>query len=199
MKLNAPALVVRSVRLTIAGVAAIIISACSEPVAPGAMGPSTFPSQVPSPSLMESVETQRNNLTFPLLNGSVRVVLLEGNNTAGTINGDYSGSSSNSIPGRATATLGIRIRNTTGAASGITAVKADGTGAFIGEGTFTLSLSLATAQGSVVAKVQGTSVISSCSADQRIVVTMRGTGSAPRIGKVAVELQHEVGSTGCFD
>lgn len=198
MKLNVPVFLVRSFRLTIAAVAAVIISACNEPLAPGTIGPSTFPSQVPSSQPAESVDTQRQNATFPLLNGSLRAVLTEGSSTVGTIGGAYSGSSSNPVPGRATATLGIQISQTTGVAYGITTAKADGSGAFTGEGEFTLSLSFATSQGgTIVAKVRGRSAIS-CSSEGRIWVTMRGTGSAPRIGNVAVELQHEVENGNCF-
>jgi hypothetical protein len=198
MKMNASVFVVRSFRLTIAAVAAVIISACSEPLAPGAVGPSTFPSLVPSSSAAEIVEKQRSDATFPLLNGSLRAVLTEGSSTVGTIGGGYSGTSSNASSGRETATLGVRIRQKTGVVSGVTTVKADGSGAFTGEGEFTLSLSLVTSEDrTVVTKVRGTSAIS-CTAEGRIRVTMTGTGSAPRLGTVSVQLQHEVGNTNCF-
>lgn len=198
MKMNVSVFVVRSFRLTIPAVAAVIISACSEPLAPGTIRPSTFPSEVPFSRPAEAVETQRENATFPLLNGSLQAVLPEGGSPVGRIGAGYSGSSSDPIPGRATATLGVRIRQTTGVASGITVVKADGSGAFTGEGEFTLTLSLATAQGETIAvKLRGTSAISSCTDEQPIQVTMRGTGSTPRLGTVNVVLQHEVGNTVC--
>jgi hypothetical protein len=198
MKMNVSVFVVRSFRLTIAAGAAVIISACSEPLAPGTNGPSTFPSLVPSSPLAEIVDQQRPDATFPLLNGSLRAVLTEGSNTVGTIGGAYSGSAANSSSGRETATLGVRVRQKTGVTSGVTTVKADGSGAFTGEGEFTLSLSLVTSEDrTITTKVRGTSAIS-CTAEGRIRVTMRGTGSAPRLGNVSVELQHEVGNTNCF-
>jgi hypothetical protein len=198
MKMNAPVFVVRSFRLTIATLAAVIISACSEPLAPGTIGPSTFPSLVPSSSPAEIVDKQRSDATFPLLNGSLRAWLTEGSSTVGTIDGGYSGTSSNPSSGHETATLGVRIQQKTGVVSGVTTVKADGIGAFTGEGEFTLSLSLVTSEDrTIVTKVRGTSAIS-CTTEGRIRVTMRGTGSAPRLGNVSVELQHEVGNTNCF-
>ena len=197
MHMNVSVFVVRSFRLTIAAVAAVIISACSEPLAPGTIGPSTFPSLVPSSPLSEIVDKQRGD-TFPLLNGSLRAVLTEGSKPVGTIGGAYSGSAANSSSGRETATLGVRVRQKTGVASGVTTVKADGSGAFTGEGEFTLTLSLATAQGETIAvKLRGTSTISSCTDEQLIQVTMRGTGSTPLLGTFNVVLQHEVGNTFC--
>ena len=199
MKMNISVLVVRSFRLTIAAVAAVIISACTEPLAPGTIGPSTFPSLVPSSSPAQSIDTQRTTATFSLVNGSLRVVLTEGSSTIGTINGVYSGSSSNPIPGRATATLGnVQILQATGVVSDVTTVKAEGSGAFIDEGEFALTLSLLTSEGrTIVVKVRGTSALS-CTAEGRIRVTMRGTGSDPRLGNVAVVLQHEVTESTCF-
>lgn len=200
MKMNVSVFAVRSFRVTIAAVAAVIISACSEPLAPGTIGPSTFPSQVPSSGPAQSVETQRQNATFSLVNGSLRTVFTQGGSTVGTINGTYSGSSSNPIPGRATATLGnIQIRQATGVVSGVTTVKAEGSGAFVDEGEFALTLSLLTSEGrTMVVKVRGTSALS-CTAEGRIRVTMRGTGSDPRLGNVAVVLQHEVAESTCFE
>jgi hypothetical protein len=38
----------------------------------------------------------------------------------------------------------------------------------------------------------------SCSSAERIVISLHGVGSTPRLGVLEAELQHEVGGTGCF-
>jgi hypothetical protein len=67
----------------------------------------------------------------------------------------------------------------------------------VGEGDFTLSLKLSPDKGNVTTKLRGTSTIA-CSAEQRIEVTMRGTGPASKFGDVEVELPHQVGNTSCL-
>jgi hypothetical protein len=138
-------------------------------------------------------------VSFPLLNGSLRLQVRENRKTVGTIAATYTGNVSQPGSGRATAALDVRLRSATGVVSKFTSVTADGSGAFIGEGDFTLSLSLASSEnnGATSTKVQGKTTIS-CSAEGRILATLRGTGSAPRLGNVEIELQHEVGSTHCF-
>ena len=177
---------------------AMTASACGEPLAQ-VVAPTAFPSDIMPAHLSSEIAERRDIATFPLLNGSVRAAFLETGSTVGMITGIYGGNASQSNPGRATATLGVQVRTTIGVASGVTGVRAETTGALTGEGAFTLSLSLSlpSQNGTIVAKVRGTSTIS-CSAEQRILVTMRGTGNAPRVGDIQVELQHEVGNTNCF-
>jgi hypothetical protein len=178
---------------------AIMTSSCSDPLTRDAVSPATFPSEITViRAIAESTTTQRQGATFPLLDGAFKLTVRGGSTNAGGIIGPYSGTAEVAVPGRASATLEIRVQRATGVASEVTAVAAEGTGAaFVGEGDFTLSLKLSTKNGATSTKVRGTSTIS-CSAAQRILVTMRGTGSAPRLGDIEVELRHEVGNTICF-
>jgi hypothetical protein len=117
----------------------------------------------------------------------------------GAISGGYTGTAVVPSSGRASATLEMNVRRATGVASDVTTLAADGSGvAFVGEGDFTLSLKLSSEEATITIKLRGTSTIS-CSAQQRIVITMRGTGSAPKLGDVEIELEHEVGNTFCFE
>jgi hypothetical protein len=99
--------------------------------------------------------------------------------------------------------LDLQITESTGLGSTVTGLGAEGSGAFVDEGTFGLSVSLvlsgAKPPDGVRLKtiLRGTSRIS-CSAAERILITQRGTGSTPRLGAIEAELQHEVGNTGCF-
>ena len=178
---------------------AIMTSSCSDPLTRDAVSPATFPSEITViRATADSTSTQRQGATFPLLDGAFRLTVREGSTNAGRIIGTYSGTAEVPLPGRASATLEIRVQRAIGVASEVTAVAAEGTGAaFVGEGDFALSLKLSTSNGTTSTKVRGTSTIS-CSAAQRILVTMLGSGSAPRLGDIEVELRHEVGNTTCF-
>ena len=175
---------------------ALTVSACGGPAAPAALPATTFPSDVIAPHQL-AVTTERAGVSFPFLNGSLRLQVRENRKTVGTIAATYTGNVSQPGSGRATAGLDVRLRSATGVVSKFTSVAADGSGAFIGEGDFTLSLSLGENNGATSTKVQGKTTIS-CSAVGRILATLRGTGSAPRLGNVEIELQHEVGNTHCF-
>jgi hypothetical protein len=138
--------------------------------------------------------------TFPLLNGSFTLRLRAAGGSAGTIKGTYTGQAVASVPGNTNATLDLHISETSGVGSTITGLQADGTGAFVGEGDFTLSLALASpatkSPDGSRATLRGTSRLS-CSASHLIVVTQHGTDSAPKFLEITIDLQHEVGLTGC--
>jgi hypothetical protein len=105
------------------------------------------------------------------------------------------------VPGNTNATLDLHISETSGVGSIITGLQADGTGAFVGEGDFTLSLALASpatkSPDGLRATLPGTSRLS-CSASHLIVVTQHGTDSTPKFLEITIDLQHEVGLTGCI-
>jgi hypothetical protein len=87
-------------------------------------------------------------------------------------------------------------------ANGLVDLDADGTGAFLGEGEFTLSLRLAGIlpqqpnTSNIQVKVSGTSALS-CSDAGGIVVTLTGAGSSSKLGDLQVQFSHEIGSAGC--
>jgi hypothetical protein len=184
---------------------ALVISACT--------GPSAHDSVLPGPSAISSSELLSNPMslatpsrvvtTFPLLDGSFTLTVRAADGTVATIQGNYTGEAVASMPGNTTATLNVQIAETAKSGSAVTGIRAEGSGAFIGEGDFTLSLTLTSpttksSDGSEVkVSVRGTSLIT-CSATSRILVTQRGSGSTPRLGDVAIDLQHEVGNTGCL-
>jgi hypothetical protein len=139
--------------------------------------------------------------TFPLQAGSFTLSLRTAGGIAGTIKGTYTGSADASLPGKTTAALDVHISETSGAASEVTGLQAEGSGAFVGEGDFTLSLTLASSTSKAVdglkANLRGTSRLS-CSASQLNLVTLHGTQSTPKFVEITIDLQHEVGSTQCF-
>ena len=193
----------QSCRLISAACLAVLGLACEQPVgSPGAMFP-TFPSDLGTPrAALEDASAFRVIGTFPLLNGMFTVQISQNGSVTGTITGRYTGVASASSSGRATATLEPEVRRLTGAAGGLVDLEAEGTGAFLGEGEFTLTLRLAGSfpdqpnASNIQVKISGTSAIS-CSDAGTIVVTMTGTGSSARLGDLRVELRHELGSAGC--
>ena len=106
-----------------------------------------------------------------------------------------------SVPGNTNAALDLHISETSGVASAITGLQADGTGAFVGEGNFTLSVTLASSTTKLLdglrTTFRGTSQLS-CSASNLIVVTQHGIDSTPKFLEITIDLQHQVGLTGCF-
>jgi hypothetical protein len=175
-------------------------SGCSAPLGPGALTPAP---QVASASSVASndpvLERQaRVVTTFPLLSGSFTLNLRAPDGSVGAVKGTYTGRAVAAVPGNTTAALDMQIVETSGLGSSITGLQADGSGAFIGEGAFVLSLTFASANKFIDgAKVtlRGTSQLS-CSASHLIVVTQHGTQSGPKL-EVAIDLRHEVGRTGC--
>ena len=190
----------RSCRLVSTACLAVLGLSCEQPVrSPGAMLP-TFPSDLGTPrTALEDASTAR--VTFPLLNGTFTVELRQNGSVIGSITGRYTGVASATNSGRATASLEPQVRRRTGAASGLVDLEAAGTGAFLGEGEFTLSLRLKgnfpgqTNASNILVKISGTSEIS-CR-DGTIVITQTGSGSSSRLGDLQVQLRHEIGSAGC--
>jgi hypothetical protein len=138
--------------------------------------------------------------TFPLLTGSFTLSLRAADGIAGTVKGTYTGQAVAAVPGNTTAALDMEISETSGAGSKVTGLQAEGTGAFVGEGDFTISLTLESSTSKAVdglkATLRGTSRVS-CSASHRILVTQHATQSTPKFLEIAIDLQHEVGRTGC--
>jgi hypothetical protein len=116
---------------------AIMTSSCSDPLTRDAVSPATFPSEITViRATADSTTTQRQGATFPLLDGAFKLTVRRGSTNAGGIIGPYNGTAEVPVPGRASATLEIRVQRATGVASEVTAVAAEGTGAaFVGEGT----------------------------------------------------------------
>jgi len=178
---------------------AIIFTSCSAPLASSTVPAATFPSEVTRLQPGDAATARRVRTTFPLLNGTFRIEVRDGGATVGRVTGMYSGEALQPDSGNASSALSLRVQNATGRASSVVALEGKGNGVFVGEGDFTLSLSLALSaqNGTRQAKVRGNARIS-CSAAGLILVTMHGTGTVPRLGDIAVELRHEVGNTACF-
>jgi hypothetical protein len=144
----------------------------------------------------------RERLSFPLLNGMFTITTRTGDRLTGT----YVGEVTAPIPGRPTAMLTLEVTGGTGVFEGATGtLDAEGSGAFVGEGQFVLSslhgvLSTTAEPAGFVfrATVVGTSALS-CSAADRILLTLRGRATVARVGHVDVELSSEIGNTECFN
>ena len=182
---------------------AFATSGCAAgPVAPSALAPVQ---QAPSAVLVSNVTVPltpaRVVTTFPLQNGSFTLSLRTVDGIAGAIKGTYTGRVVASVPGNTTAALDVHISETSGVGSAVTGLQAEGSGAFVGEGDFMLSLTLASSTSKAVdglkANLRGTSRLS-CSASQLNLVTQHGTQSTPKFVEITIDLQHEVGSTHCF-
>ena len=174
--------------------------ACAGPVAPSALSPAPQ-ALVGSAFAQESTVSTADRLVaeFPLLNGTFTLSLRTDAGATGTVRGTYTGTATVGIPGSAKASLDMHITQTTGAGSLITGIRADGSGAFAGEGSFTLSMKLvssASKMNNATINFRGTSQIS-CSASERILVTQHATASTSTLPALTIDMQHEVGSTEC--
>ena len=179
---------------------ALTLSACSgtaAPLAPSAVeqAPSDV-SPISHPAAL--VTTSRTVNTVPLLNGSFTLTLAASDGSVGTVKGTYSGEAVVSEHGVPTATLQLQITETSGIGSTITAIEADGTRAFAGGGDFALSMLLTTSltKSPVRVTLRGTSQVS-CTALNKIQVTMHGTDSTRGFLEITGDFQHEVGNAGC--
>jgi len=143
------------------------------------------------------VETSRAVNTFPLVNGSFTLTL-SASDGSGTVKGTYTGEAAASEHGLRTATLDMQITETSGIGSTVTAIEADGTGAFIDEGPFAVSLVLTSTltKSPLRVMVRGDSHVS-CSASHRILVALHDTRSTRGFLDTTADLQHEVERTGC--
>jgi hypothetical protein len=120
----------------------------------------------------------------------------------GVVSGTYTGVASVSNQGRTSATLDLQVTGGTDSYAGATGTLAgDGTGGFVGEGSFTLSVrgSLATSSAAglkVKAAVAGTSALA-CS-NGLILMTLTGDGITQKAGDTHATLSHVVGTNaGC--
>lgn len=180
---------------------AFTASACTSPVAPGALSPLSQESASRLvPDTADRVTTNRVVNSFSLLNGSFTLTLRAADGTAGTVTGTYTGQAVAAVPGQTTAALTLNITGRTGVGSIVSGIQAEGTGAFIGEGNFSLSLALALATtkspDTSRATLRGTSQVS-CSASHQILVTQHGTDATPKFLEITIDLRHEVGQAGC--
>jgi len=181
---------------------AFVAPACTgSPIAPDALGPVPHAASgsAVAATPMTLVTTRRVVNTVPLLNGSFTLTLRTADGSTGTIEGTYTGEAVVSVPGNTNAALDLLISGTSGVGTTITGLQADGTGAFVGEGDFTLSLALASAAKKLDgsrAMLRGTSQLS-CSTSHLIVVTQHATDSTPKFPEITIDLHHEVGNAGC--
>jgi hypothetical protein len=143
------------------------------------------------------------NNSFPLLNGSFALTLRAADGSVGSVLGTYTGQADAPASGNTTAKLDLQITNASGIGAGVSRLQSDGgTGAFVGEGDFTLSLEFAFAStkstDDIHMKLKGTAQIS-CSESNRILVTLHGTDSTSKFVEITIDLHHEVGFTTCFN
>jgi hypothetical protein len=174
--------------------------ACAGPVAPSALPPAPQ-ALVGSAFAQDSTRVTADRLVadFPLLNGTFTLSLRTDTGETGTVRGTYTGTATVGIPGSAKASLDMHITQTTGAGSAMTGIRADGSGAFAGEGAFTLSMKLSSSaakMNNATITFRGTSQIS-CSASSRILVTQHATASTSGLPGLTIDMQHEVGSSEC--
>ena len=144
--------------------------------------------------------TADSKVGFDLTNGTFTITSLDGD-----ISGPYVGrvSVSSSRRGRSDASLSVQVTSGTGLFQGATGtLTGDGTGAFIGEGDFSLSLrgSIMTVADPKGLRVQGTisgTTSLSCIAPT-LIATLSGDGSLTTIGTAHAVLTHQIGNAGCF-
>jgi len=189
---------------------AFALSACAGPVAPSALAPVPPASSSRAVAPASSSRTVSNPMAvlapvrvvtpFSLQAGSFTLSLRAPDGSSGTVKGTYTGLAVAAVPGNTTATLAFVITETSGIGSAVTGLRASGAGAFVGEGAFTLSLTLESSTSKAVdglkTMLRGTSRVS-CSASHLIVVTQHGTQSTPKFLEMTIDLQHQVAETGC--
>ena len=181
----------------------IAISACSAPTAPDSFTSAPLSSRASSlaDSAQDPVTARRVVGTAPLANGTFTIRFDGPDGAGGTVTGTYTGQASVPETGKATASLDFSITGSSGFGSNVTAVSGEGTGGFAGEGDTTLSLTLVFSTPNpsdgltTKTMIRGSSAVSCV--NQRIVVTLSGTESTPRLGQVNVTLRHEVAGGGC--
>ena len=180
---------------------AVTLPGCSGSAGP--LAPSVVEQLATDVSLTSSpvplVATSQAVNTFRLVNGSFTLTLSASDGSVGTVAGTYAGNAVVAEHGNQNATLELQITDTSGIGSTITAIKADGTRAFIDEGDFALSLLLTSSltKSPLRITLRGTSHVS-CSASHQILVTLQGADSTRGFLEVAAELHHEVDHTGCL-
>jgi hypothetical protein len=180
---------------------ALASPACSGPTAPDSLTSAPLSSSMPgmAGSPASVLAATRVVGTVQLVNGTF-TVRFNGPDGAGTVSGTYTGQASVPDSGKTTAALSLTITSKTGFGSNTTGASGEGSGgAFVGEGDFTLSLSLGFSGPkdgfTVKTLIRGSSQVSCV--NSHTVVTLRGSNSAsaPRLGQIDVEFRHEAG--GC--
>jgi hypothetical protein len=136
--------------------------------------------------------------TFELIDGTFTIAFADG----GSLIGTYTGTATSNVLGQTSAKLTLQVTGGTGKlADAEGELQGSGTGAFIAEGGFVLSIhGKVRVPGTrrptnVSVKARGTTTLS-CSPAQRIAVTLKGEGIG-RSGSVTVLLKSEVTNTGC--
>jgi len=166
------------------------------------VGPTASPATTHADSALGSpalASTSRVVNSFPLVNGTFTLSLIAADGTEGTITGTYTGQAVAAIPGTTTAALDMLVSSTTGPIGTVTGLAASGSGAFLGGGDFSLTLTVSTStiKQDIKATLRGTSTLS-CSSASRPLVTQHGTGSTSKFIAVTIDMQHEVGNAGCI-
>jgi hypothetical protein len=136
--------------------------------------------------------------TFELIDGTFTIAFAGG----GSLIGTYTGTATSSLLGQTSAKLTFQVTGGTGTfADAGGQLQGSGTGAFIAEGGFSLSIRGKVGvpgtrhPTNVSVKARGTTTLS-CSPAKRIAVTLNGEGTG-KSGSVMVLLKSEVTNTGC--
>jgi hypothetical protein len=143
----------------------------------------------------------KESATFTLVNGVFTLTT-----SAGNLNGTYQGVVWVPASGRSTATLRLVVTGGTNAFAGASGTLAgDGGGAFVTAGAFNLSFdgSVRTAAQPAASRlrinISGTATVPlTCSANDRRLSQLRGTGTVPNLGRSTMELQSEIFETICL-
>ena len=169
----------------------------SSPVAPDAAAARTdAAASAPSASLAAKPGSgvAPSAARFPLSAGTFTIAGRKGARVSGIYTGETI-----ELNGVSTTTLRLEVQNGTGGMAGAAGVlEGKGSGAFTGEGKFTLQVSgsLATdgkKKSKFRASVQGSSTLA-C-ADGHVIVSLHADG--PDATKSGADMQHEVGNAGC--
>jgi hypothetical protein len=200
-------LLTRPARTAFMGTLMVLVAlatACNsgQVVAPGPIGSSINASRgqaagISAPYELVASSDARSVDTFGLDAGTFTLTF-----AGGQITGSYEGQAGVPSSGRSYAVLDLEVTGGTGVFQGATGnLTGVGTGAFAGEGDFSLSLDglvSTTAQPggfSLRMKIRG-SASGSC-VSQLIHLSLSGTGQAGRFGDLTGALAHDVGNAGC--
>jgi hypothetical protein len=192
-------------RQAFVGTIVVVMAAGCSPgqlMAPSPIGSSVDASrrQAAPPSATSNLVASLNARSFDTFGLEAGVFTLTF--SEGQITGTYDGQAAVPSSGRANAVLDLEVTNGTGVFQGATgSLTGAGTGAFTGQGDFSLSLDglvSTTAQPggfSLRLKIRGSSVVAGVS--QRIRPSLVGNGQAGRFGDLTGALSHDVGNAGC--
>jgi hypothetical protein len=111
--------------LTCSG-AVIVLPSCAAPPSPEAVPATTFPSDITSLPPGNAATARQVITTFPLLNGTFKIEVLDGNATVGTVTGLYDGEALQPTSGNPSAALSLQIQTATDRASSVVALEGKG-------------------------------------------------------------------------